>query len=163
MPMQDLHTAFVEELRDVLSAEKQITKALKQMSKKASNEELRTAFESHLEETEGQIERLEAVFETLDLKPRAKHCDGMEGLLEEGKSILEKDGDPETKDAMMIAAAQKVEHYEIASYGTLASWAEHLGLTEAQKLIEETLAEEKATDEKLNELAKLINRAAMPA
>ncbi|MBW3598574.1 MAG: ferritin-like domain-containing protein [Planctomycetes bacterium] len=163
MAIENLQDALLEEMRDVLSAEKQITKALKQMAKKASHEQLKEAFEEHLKQTEGQIERLEKAFEALDRKPRSKHCDAMEGLISEGKEIMEEDAEPEVRDAMMIAAAQKVEHYEIATYGTLCAWAESLGLDKVAKLLQETLAEEKETDEKLNSLAAEINKQAQPA
>jgi ferritin-like metal-binding protein YciE len=160
MAVEDLQNAFVEELRDVLSAEKQITKALKKMAKEASHEKLQAAFELHLEQTEGQIERLEQVFELLDLKPRAKHCAGMAGLLEEGNSVLEEDSEPEAKDALIIASAQKVEHYEIATYGTLCTWADALGYKAAQKLLGQNLDQEEKTDQKLTVLSKNINAAA---
>lgn len=163
MAIHDLQDALLEELRDVLSAEKQITKALRQMAKKASNEQLKQSFEEHLEQTEGQIQRLEKAFEAMDRKPRAKHCEAMEGLIAEGKEIMEEDVEPEVLDAMMIAAAQKVEHYEIATYGTLCTWAETLGLDQVAKLLKETLAEEKETDEKLNQIASQINFQAQPA
>lgn len=161
MPEKHLHEAFVKELRDILSAEKQITKALPKMAKNASHEELRAAFQEHLEQTERQIERLEQAFELIDLKPRASKCEAMSGLIEEGKEILEEDASPGAKDAMLIAAAQKVEHYEIASYGTLCTWAEILGLSEVEELLKETLDEEKTTDEKLTKLASEINREAV--
>ena len=161
MPEKHLHEAFVKELRDVLSAEKQITKALPKMAKNASHEELRAAFEEHLEQTERQIERLEQAFELIDLKPRASKCEAMSGLIEEGKEILEEDASPGAKDAMLIAAAQKVEHYEIATYGTLCTWAEILGLSQVKGLLQETLDEEKTTDEKLTKLASEINREAV--
>lgn len=157
MAEKHLREAFVLELRDTLSAEKQITKALRQMAKKASHDELRQAFEAHLEETEKQIERLEQSFELLELRPRASRCEGMSGIIDEGKEVLEEDASPGAKDAMMIAAAQKVEHYEIAAYGTLCTWAEILELQQIRKLLEETLNEEKQTDEKLTKLAKEIN------
>lgn len=163
MAIHNLQDALIEELRDVLSAEKQITRALKQMAKKSTNEQLKAAFESHLEETEGQIERLQDVFGELDKTPRSKHCAAMEGLIEEGKEIMEEDAEPEVLDAMLIAAAQKVEHYEIATYGTLRTWAEQLGMTKVAQLLEETLEEEKATDEKLSQLAAEINQEAQTA
>jgi ferritin-like metal-binding protein YciE len=163
MAVQDLENAFVEELKDVLSAEKQITKALKKMAKAASHDKLRKAFEAHLEQTHGHIERLEQVFEYLELKPRSKHCAAMEGLLEEGGEIVEEDAEPEAKDALLIAAAQKVEHYEIATYGTLCAWADQLGFTEARKLLDKNLVEEKQTDEKLTKLSQTVNRSAVPA
>jgi ferritin-like metal-binding protein YciE len=163
MSISNLHDALVEEMRDILNGEKQITKALKQMAKNASSAQLREAFEEHLSQTEGQVERLEQAFEALDLKPRGKHCHGIEGLIEEGKKLLEEDAEPEVCDAMLIAAAQKVEHYEIATYGTLCTWAELLGLDEVANLLKENLAEEKETDEKLSQLASEINVQAQPA
>jgi ferritin-like metal-binding protein YciE len=161
MAEKHLHEALVKELRDVLSAEKQITKALPKMAKNASNDELRAAFEEHLEQTEHQIERLEKVFELLELKPRSSKCEAMSGLIEEGKEILEEDASPGAKDAMLIAAAQKVEHYEIASYGTLCTWAKILGRDDIERLLQETLDEEKETDEKLTLLASDINKEAV--
>ena len=163
MAEKHLHEAFVEELRDALSAEKQITKALKQMARKAAHEDLRDAFEEHLVQTEHQIERLEKAFEMLDLKPRAKRCEGMSGIIEEGKEILQEEATPDAKDAMMIAAAQKIEHYEIATYGTLCTWAEILERDDIRQLLQETLDEEKQTDEKLTSLASSINREAVAA
>lgn len=163
MAEKQLQEAFVDELRDALSAEKQITKALRQMAKKASHEELREAFEEHLEQTEHQIERLEKAFELLDLKPRAKRCEGMSGIIDEGKELMEEDASAEARDAMMIAAAQKVEHYEIATYGTLCTWAKILEHDEIEELLQETLDEEKETDEKLTKLASEINREAAVA
>ena len=149
-----LHDAFIDELRDTYDAEKQITKALPKMVKAASSPELRAAFEAHLEETREQVERLEEVFSSLDEKVRGKHCDGMAGIIEEGKSIMEEDFDDSTLDASLIAAAQRVEHYEMAAYGTLVAWARAMGHTEAADLLQQTLDEEKATDEKLSSLAE---------
>ena len=149
-----LHDAFIDELRDAYDAEKQITKALPKMAKAATSPELRAAFESHLEETRGQIQRLEEVFATLDEKVRGKHCDGMEGIIEEGKSGMEEDFDDTTMDAVLIASAQRVEHYEMAAYGTLIAWAQVMGHTEAADLLQQTLDEEKAADEKLSALAE---------
>ncbi len=163
MAIENLQDALLEELRDVLSAEKQTLKSLKQLAKNASNEQLQAAFEEHMEQTEGQIQRLEKAFEALDRKPRAKHCAAMEGLIAESKEILEEEASPDVLDAMLIAAAQKVEHYEIATYGALCAWAKSLGLTEIAELLHETLEEEKATDEKLNELAAEINQQALVA
>lgn len=157
-----LEDIFLQELQDVLSAERQIIKALPQMAENASHEELRTGFEEHLEQTREQVNRLEQVFEIFGRKPRAKKCGGMEGILEEGKEQMEKINDPQLRDAVMIAAAQKVEHYEICAYGTLVTWAEQLGHDDAADLLKETLAEEKETDQKLTELAKAgINEEAM--
>jgi ferritin-like metal-binding protein YciE len=149
-----LHDAFVDELRDAYDAEKQITKALPKMAKAASSAKLRAAFEAHLEETHGQITRLEKVFATLDEKVRGKHCNGVAGIIEEGKSVMAKDVDDATMDACLIAGGQRVEHYEMAAYGTLVAWARAMGHTEAADLLEETLDEEKAADEKLSSLAE---------
>jgi ferritin-like metal-binding protein YciE len=149
-----LHDAFIDELRDAYDAEKQLTKALPKMAKAANSPELRAAFESHLEETRGQIQRLEEVFATLDEKVRGKHCDGMEGIIEEGKSGMEEDFDDNTMDAVLIASAQRAEHYEMAAYGTLIAWAQAMGHTEAADLLQQTLDEEKAADEKLSALGE---------
>ncbi len=161
MPMQHLEDCFYDELRDVLSAEKQLAQALPKMAKKASSETLKKCFEQHLEETKKQIERLEKVFQTLERAPRAKKCEAMAGLIEEGKEVMEEDAEPAVRDALLIASAQKAEHYEIATYGTLCMWAEQLGYTQAKKLLGETLEEEKATDEKLSQVATEVNQAAM--
>jgi ferritin-like metal-binding protein YciE len=156
-----LHDAFIDELRDTYDAEKQLTKALPKLAKAASNPKLRQAFESHLQETQGQIERLEQVFESLDEKVRGKHCDGIAGIIEEGKSIMQEDFDETTMDACLIAAGQRAEHYEMAAYGTLVAWAEAMGHTEAASLLQQTLEEEKAADEKLSGLAESgINQSA---
>ena len=149
-----LHDAFIDELRDTYDAEKQLIKALPKLAKAASSPELREAFESHLQETLGQVERLEQVFESLDEKPRGKHCDGIAGIIEEGKSIMGEDFDETTMDACLIAAGQRAEHYEMAAYGTLVAWAEAMGHNEAASLLQETLEEEKAADEKLSSLAE---------
>ncbi|MBP2230348.1 ferritin-like metal-binding protein YciE [Azospirillum agricola] len=148
--MQDL---LVEDIRDIYHAEKQITKALPKLAKAAHSPQLRQAFERHLEETNGQIERLEQVFDELDVVKRGKRCDAMEGLISEAHEILEMGLAPEVQDAALIAAAQKVEHYEIASYGTVHAYATACGLTKVAQLLEETLKEEKETDLKLNQLA----------
>ena len=148
------HDAFIDELRDTYDAEKQLTKALAKLAKASSNPKLRDAFETHLEETHGQIERLEQVFESLDEKVRGKHCDGIAGIIEEGKSIMEEDFDETTMDACLIAAGQRAEHYEMAAYGTLVAWAQAMGHSEAASLLQETLDEEKAADEKLSSLAE---------
>ena len=149
-----LHDAFIDELRDTYDAEKQLTKALAKLAKASSNAKLRQAFESHLEETQGQIERLEQVFERLDEKVRGKHCDGIAGIIEEGKSIMEEDFDETTMDACLIAAGQRAEHYEMAAYGTLVAWAQAMGHSEAANLLQKTLDEEKAADKKLSGLAE---------
>ena len=149
-----LHDAFIDELRDTYDAEKQLTKALPKLAKAATNAKLRAAFESHLQETQGQIARLEQVFESLDEKVRGKHCDGIAGIIEEGASIMKEDFDETTMDACLIAAGQRAEHYEMAAYGTLVAWAQTMGHTEAAKLLQQTLDEEKAADKKLSGLAE---------
>jgi ferritin-like metal-binding protein YciE len=154
MSAETLHDAFEEELKDILSAEKQLLKALPKMAKAASNEDLKAGFEEHLEQTKTHVERLERVFELLDKSPRAKKCKAMEGLIEEGAEIMEEDMAPDVMDAMLIGAAQKVEHYEIATYGTLVTWAKQLEMEEAASILHETLDEEKETDVKLTELAE---------
>ena len=157
----NLREALVDEIKDIYNAEKQIVKALPKMAKGAASEELREAFESHLEETENQVSRLERVFELLDEKPRGKHCAGMAGILEEGSETLQEDAEDALMDAMLIAGAQRVEHYEITAYGTAVAWAEALELTEIAEILGESLAEEKAADEKLSALAESgINEAA---
>ena len=149
-----LHDAFIDELRDTYDAEKQLTKALPKLAKAATSPQLRKAFETHLKETEGQIERLEKIFETLDEKVRGKHCDGIAGIIEEGKSVMEEDFDNATMDACLIASGQRAEHYEMAAYGTLVAWARAMGHTDAADLLQETLDEEMAADEKLSALAE---------
>ena len=162
--MGTLHDAFVDELRDSYDAEKQLTKALPKMAKAANSPELREAIESHLEETRGQVQRLEQVFETLDEPVKGKHCDGIAGIIEEGKSIMEEDFDDATMDACLIAGGQRAEHYEMAAYGTLVAWAQAMGHTEAAKLLQQTLDEEKAADKKLSGLAESgINQSAADA
>jgi ferritin-like metal-binding protein YciE len=149
--LQDL---FVKELRDTYDAEKQISKALPKMMKHAHREDLRLAFEEHHQETLQQIERLEQAFEQLDLRAKGVRCHGMAGIIEEGSEMLGEKGDASVLDAGLIAAAQKVEHYEIASYGTLVTYARTLGLTRVAELLSETLAEEKSTDQRLSRLAE---------
>jgi ferritin-like metal-binding protein YciE len=159
-----LHDAFIDELRDTYDAERQLTKALPRLAKTSSNPQLREAFENHLEETRNQIERLEQVFESLDEKVRGKHCDGIAGIIEEGKSIMQEDFDDTTMDACLIAAGQRAEHYEIAAYGTLIAWAQAMGHTEAAKLLQQTLKEEEVADKKLSSLAESgINQSAADA
>ena len=159
-----LHDMFIDELRDTYDAEKQLTKALAKLAKASSNPKLRQAFESHLQETQGQIDRLEQIFESLDEKVRGKHCDGIAGIIEEGKSIMDEDLDETTMDACLIAAGQRAEHYEMAAYGTLVAWAQAMGHTEAAKLLQKTLDEEKAADKKLSGLAEGgINQSAADA
>jgi len=157
MKLDSLRDVFLEELKDLYNAENQLTKALPKLAKAASSEELRTAFENHLQETESQIERLETIFQQLNANAKGKRCKAMMGLIEEGKEIIEKDGEDAVKDAALIAAAQKVEHYEMAGYGTVRTFAQLLGLEEAANLLQETLDEEAAADEKLTEIARNIN------
>ena len=152
--MGTLHDAFIAELRDTYDAERQLTKALAKLAKAAANPDLRDAFESHREETLGQIERLDQVFASIEEKARGKHCDGIAGIIEEGKAIMAEEFDPQTMDACLIAAGQRAEHYEIAAYGTLVAWATAMGHDEAAALLQETLDEEKAADEKLSALAE---------
>jgi ferritin-like metal-binding protein YciE len=149
-----LHDAFIDELRDAYDAEKQLLKALPKLAKNSTSDELREAFESHLEETKGHVEKLEQVFASLEEKVRGKHCDGIAGIIEEGKSVMEEDFDDQTMDACLIAAGQRAEHYEMAAYGTLVAWAKAMGHDEAAGLLEEILEEEKAADEKLTDLAE---------
>ena len=159
-----LHDAFMDELRDTYDAEKQLTKALPKLAKTATNPKLRAAFESHLQETHGQIKRLEQVFESLDEKVRGKHCDGIAGIIEEGKSSMQEDFDETTMDACLIAAGQRAEHYEMAAYGTLVAWAQAMGHADIAKLLQQTLEEEKAADKKLSGLAEGgINQSAADA
>jgi ferritin-like metal-binding protein YciE len=159
--MRDL---LIDELRDIYHAEKQLTRALPKLARAASNEQLKQAFTQHLEETRGQIERLEQVFELLDTRTRGKPCHAMEGLIEEAKEIMEMGLEPELLDVALIAAAQKVEHYEIAGYGTLVALAQTSGFNEAAQLLQETLDEEKKTDQLLNELAiSDVNKKAIKA
>jgi ferritin-like metal-binding protein YciE len=148
--MSTLRETFLDELADVYDAEKQILKALPKMAQAAQHEDLRHAFEEHLEQTEAQVERLEQVFEVIGEEPKGKGCKAMEGILKEGEELIKE----HHGDAAMICAAQKVEHYEIASYGSLQSWARLLGEDEAADLLEETLDEERDTDERLTEIAE---------
>jgi ferritin-like metal-binding protein YciE len=159
-----LHDAFIDELRDTYDAERQLTKALAKLANAATAPKLREAFQSHLEETQIQIQRLEQVFETVDEKARGKHCEGIAGIIEEGKTIMEEDFDGATMDACLIAAGQRAEHYEMAAYGTLVAWARAMGHDEAAELLQQTLDEEKAADEKLSGLAEGgINQSAADA
>ena len=155
----ELHELFLDELADLLNAETQLTKALPKMAKAAQSEELREAITSHLEETEGHVDRLKRVFESLDEKPKSKTCQAMKGLVQEGSELLQELKGKSTVDAGIIAAAQKVEHYEIVSYGTVIAWAKQMGHDEAVQLLEETLNEEKAADEKLTEVAESVANA----
>jgi ferritin-like metal-binding protein YciE len=164
MSLKTLEDLFVHELKDILHAEKQILRALPKMAKATESETLQAAFEVHREQTEGQVARLEEIFEMLEKPARAKRCVGMEGLIEEGTELME-EGDLETPamDAGLIACAQKVEHYEICAYGTLVAYANQLGMSKAARLLQQTLDEEKETDEKLTDLASAINFEAVNA
>lgn len=149
-----LKDLFLEELRDIYHAEGQLVKALPKMAKTVNNADLKAAIEQHLKETKGQVNRLERVFDAIGEKARGKKCEGMAGLIDEGKEWMEEDADPDVLDAGIIAAAQKVEHYEIATYGCLCTWARQLDLDEAANLLGQNLEEEKAADMKLSELAE---------
>ncbi len=159
--LQDL---FQDTLKDVYHAEKQILRALPKMAKAAESDELRKAFETHRDETEVQIERLEKVFEIMERRPQGKPCEAMQGLVEEGKEIMEDFKDSDALDAGLLASAQTIEHYEISRYGTLRTWAAQLGMKDAVGLLEETLEEEKKTDALLTQLAeKAVNQKAKAA
>jgi ferritin-like metal-binding protein YciE len=161
MALKTLEDALVDELRDILSAEQQITKGLKKLNKAATNPDLKAAFAEHLTQTEEHVERLKQVFELLGKPARAKTCEAAKGLLKEADEVIEEEADPEVKDAFLIAAAQKVEHYEIASYGTVRTWAQQIGKDDVAELLAATLAEEEDTDQKLTALAEgTINAAA---
>jgi ferritin-like metal-binding protein YciE len=158
---KQLDELFHDTLKDIYYAEKKILGALPKMAKAAESDELRAAFEKHHDETEGQIARLEQVFEAIDAKPQGKKCAAIEGILDEGQEIMKEYKGSPALDAGILAAAQAVEHYEISRYGTLRSWAEELGLDDVAKLLEETLNEEEATDQALTELAEsAVNTAA---
>jgi ferritin-like metal-binding protein YciE len=162
MKLESLEDLFEHLLKDLYSAEKQITRAVPKLAKAVDSPELAEALESHLEETKEQIERLERIFKDLDVSPGRKKCAGMEGLLEEGSELVAEEPDPAVLDAGVITAAQRVEHYEIAAYGTAVEWARLLGHAKAEKLLQETLDEESAANEKLTMLAEQgINEAAM--
>ena len=152
--LESLDDLLQDELRDMYDAEKQLTKALPKMAKKATSEELKQAFEEHLSQTEQHVERLEQAFEQLDIPARAKKCEGMKGLIAEGQEMMSEADDDATRDAVMIASAQKIEHYEIASYGSARTWANQLGKSEVASLLEETLEEEKETDQRLTTIAE---------
>ena len=154
MPVKTLEDLFIHELSDIYSAEKQLTKALPRLARAAENPDLQAAFTTHLEETQGQVERIDQIVEQRNLRLKRIKCAAMEGLVEEGKEVIEEIEKGPVRDAALIGGAQKVEHYEIASYGTLCELGKQLGYTDAVSLLKETLAEERATDEKLTLLAK---------
>jgi len=151
--MRDLNELFLHTLKDVLYAERQIVKALPKMARKAETPELKQAFEHHKEETQGQIERLEQIFEMLGKAPRGETCEAIQGLIDEAKEVMEDADDPMVLDAGLIASAQAVEHYEMARYGTLKTWADQLGMREASALLQQTLEEEKKADALLSKIA----------
>jgi len=161
MPENSLQELYVEQLKDLYSAESQLVKALPKMARAAKSQELRDGFEKHLEQTKEHVQRLEQIFGSLNESPKGKKCRGMEGLVEEGEEVIEEESSSEALDAGLIAAAQRVEHYEIAGYGSVRSYAELLGDDEAVNLLQQTLDEEKETDEKLTELSKKANQQAM--
>jgi len=156
MQMENLTDLLKEDLKDVLNAENQILKALPKMIKSTSNEELASAFEQHLEDTKVHVDRVEQVMESLGMPAKGKTCKAMQGIIEEGKEVMSEDADEDVMDAALIGAAQKVEHYEIATYGTLCTYADLLGLEKAKQLLGQNLEEEKATDQKLSELAEAV-------
>ncbi|MGA9800552.1 MAG: ferritin-like domain-containing protein [Terriglobales bacterium] len=160
MSDEGLRELYVEELKDIYSAENQLVKALPKLAKAAASNELRRGFEEHLEQTKGHVARIEQIFESLDESPKGKKCAGMEGLVEEGSEVVKEGLEDAVLDAALIGAAQRVEHYEIAAYGTVIAFAQTLGESDHISLLEETLSEEKETDQKLTELAKQINEQA---
>ena len=157
MKINSLQDLYVDHLRDLYDAENQLIKALPKMAEESNSDELREGFEEHLEQTRGHVQRLEQIFERLGEKPKGKKCKAMEGLIKEGSETLEEDMQEDTKDAGIIAAAQRVEHYEMAAYGTVRTWADLLRRDEDVNLLEQTLEEEKETDQKLTQLAENIN------
>ena len=152
--MSTLEDLYMDLLKDLYSAEKQLVKALPKMAKNAQSPDLQRAFQEHLRQTEGQVERIERIFSEMDGSPRGKKCVGMEGLIEEGNELLKEDVEPDVLDAGLIAAAQKVEHYEIAGYGTARAWAQRLGYDQAARLLQQTLEEESMANEKLTKIAE---------
>ena len=154
MQMESLQELLIEEMRDIYSAENQLLKAMPKMAKKASNPQLKKAFETHMKETEVQVQRLQKIFEKLGKKPTGKKCAAMEGLIEEGKEMMGEDMEDDVMDAALISIAQKVEHYEIASYGTVRTWAQQLGDEQTARALQQTLDEEGKTDKLLTELAE---------
>jgi ferritin-like metal-binding protein YciE len=163
MKLETLNELFIEQLQDLYSAEEQITEALPKMAKAASSPALQRAFEEHLEQSEGHIARLDQCFEKLDADPEGKTCKGMKGLIAEVEDLLDEDAEPEVLDAGLIAGAQRIEHYEIAAYGCARTYAQLLGMTELAQLLQQTLDEEKETDQKLTDLAESINLEAKAA
>ena len=163
MKVESIEDLFLDELKDLYSAEKQITKALPKLVKAASTQELSAAFDSHLQETKGHVERLEEIFQKLGKKGTGKTCEGMKGVLEEGSEVIQEIEKGPIRDAGLISAAQRVEHYEIAGYGSVRSFAELLGKQDIVELLEQTLDEEKAADEKLTKISESVNQEAQTA
>jgi ferritin-like metal-binding protein YciE len=154
MALESLHDLWLHELKDLYSAERQLVQALPKMAKAATSDELRTALENHLAQTEEQVTRLEQIFDSFGESPRGQKCAGMEGLIEEGKDFIKEEADDDVLDAGIIVNAQKVEHYEIATYGAVCEYARMMGHTEALQLLEQTLEEEKSADQLLNQIAE---------
>jgi ferritin-like metal-binding protein YciE len=164
MKVDSLKKLYIHELKDLHSAEKQLLEALPKMAEKAAHAELRQAFEAHLRETRGHVDRLEKIFQDLEFSPGGERCEAMEGLIKEGENAIDNTEQEDVRDAAMIASAQRVEHYEIAAYGTARTYAEMLGRDQDARLLQETLDEEKATDQKLNTLAlEVVNPEAAEA
>lgn len=163
MEHNELKDLYIDQLRDLYDAENKLVKALPKLAKAANSDKLRSGFEEHLEQTRGHVERLEEIFEALGEKPTGNKCAGMAGLVKEGEEIMDEDFSEQAMDAALISAAQRVEHYEIAAYGCVSAWAELLGESEANALLEKTLEEEKETEQKLTELSKEINVEAKSA
>ena len=163
MPVDSIEKLLIEELKDLHSAETQITKALPKLIKASSSPDLKKAFELHLKETEGQIDRLDKAFEILGKKATSKPCGGMKGILSEGSEMLSEMEMGDVRDAALISAAQRVEHYEMAAYGAVCAYAQEIDRSEIADLLQETLAEEKAADEKLTQISKKVNSAARQA
>lgn len=163
MKLETMKDLLLDELQDLYSAETQITKALPKMAKTSSNPELKQAFESHLKETEGHVQKLEKIFKQLNEKSKGKTCEGMKGLLKEGEERIKEGGEREVVDAGLISAAQRVEHYEIAAYGSARTFAEMLNESEVANLLSQTLEEEKSADQKLTRISQTVNRRAEAA
>lgn len=163
MAVESIEELFLDELKDLYSAEKQITKALPKMAKAASTPELSAAFQNHLEETKVQVERLEKIFEMMGKRGTGKTCEGMKGVLLEGSEMIEENDKGPVRDAGLISAAQRVEHYEMAGYGSVRAFAQLLGKSEMVQLLDATLAEEKAADDKLTKISKTVNQTAKAA
>ena len=160
---QTLEDAFVEQIRDLYDAEKQLVRALPKMAKAANSSELRAGFQEHLEQTNGQVERLEQIFEMMGQRARSKPCKAMKGLVEEGQEVIQENAEENLHDLALIGAAQKVEHYEIAGYGTVRTFAQAMGNKDAAQLLDQTLKEEEATDKKLTQIAKSLYKEAQRA